>query len=110
MVRRRSISPPCRAIWGGYSPPAPRSVGEAGEVLLEDGPERRLGAELAEHADAAEPRAVDEEVRRGQVELEGHGVRRLPWVVDPLELALHPLPREAEALDERGLDEGREVV
>ena len=53
---------------------------------------------------------MDEEVRRRQVELERDGVRRLLGVVDPLELALHPLPREAEPLDQRRLDEGREVV
>ena len=47
-----------------------------GSVLLEDLPERRLGLELAEHADAAEPGAVDQEVRRRQVELHRHGVRR----------------------------------
>ena len=42
--------------------------------------------------------------------LSASGVRRVARVVDPLELRLHPLPREPEALDLGRLDERRQVV
>ena len=88
-----------------------RSSGrEAGQRLLEDRPERRLRLELAEHADAAEPGAVDEQVRRRQVELGRDGEGRLARVVDALELLAHPLAREAEPLHPGRLDEGGQVV
>ena len=61
----------------------------------------RLGLELAEQADAAEPGAVDEQVRRRQVDLGRHGVGRRARVVDAVELLAHPLPREPEALHTR---------
>ena len=63
-----------------------------GRDSVEDRPERRLGLELAEHADAAEPGAVDEQVRRRQVQLHRHRVRRLARVVDPLELCAASTP------------------
>ena len=85
-------------------------VGETRERVGEDLPERRLGLQLAQHADPAEPGAVDQEVRRRQVQLQRERVRRVAGVVDADELGPHPLSGEAEPLDPGRLDERRQVV
>ena len=63
------------------------SVGEAGQRAEQDRPERHRRLELAEHADAAGEGAVDEHVRRRQVQPQHRGVRVSTGVVDAAELS-----------------------
>ena len=57
-----------------------------------------------------DPDAVDQQVRRRQVQPQGQRRAGLPGVLEPLELLAHPGPRERERLRQRRLHERPEVV